>query len=143
MFESFEAAVLIQNQIRAALPARSGYGLPFIICHDDEIVERDMTLELGCLVEVSNHTPVALSNDLRLTLRQLPAIPTMAIMIVTGALEVIHARYGEMGQWMENNGYRLAGNPREIVLKPARSLHRHDLVTEIQFPVEPLRHHVE
>lgn len=102
-----------------------------------------MTLELGCLVEVSNHTPVALSNELRLTLRQLPAIPTMATMIVTGALEVIHARYGEMGQWMENNGYRLAGNPREIVLKPARSLHRHDLVTEIQFPVEPLRHHVE
>lgn len=143
MFESFEAAVLIQNQISAALPERSGYGLSFIICHDDEMVERNMTLELGCLVEVSNHAPVTLSNELRLTLRQLPAIPTMATMMVTDALEVLHASYGEMGQWVENNGYRLGDNPREIVLKPAQSLHGHDLVTEIQFPVEPLRHYVE
>jgi DNA-binding transcriptional MerR regulator len=143
MFESFDEAVMIQHQIRTMLPERNGYGLCFVICHDDEVIERNMTLELGCLVEVDNHAPVTLRHDLKLTSRQMEAVPTMATTIVTGALEVIHAMYGELGQWVQNNGYRLAGNPREIVLKPAQSMNGRDLVSEIQFPVKLLHQNVE
>lgn len=130
---------MTQRQIRSALPERSGYGLCFVICYDDEVVERDMTLEMGCLMEATDHAPVPLHNDLQLTSRQLPAVPMMATTIVTGALEVIHASYGEMGQWVESNGYRLAGNPREILLQSWQSGMGHDLVSEIQFPVKPLQ----
>ena len=143
VFESFEEATMIQRQIRTALPERSGYGLCFVICHDDEAVDRNMNLELGCLVEVNEHAPVPLYNELQLTLHQLPAVPTMATTIVIGSLEVIHASYGELGQWVENNGYRLAGSPREIVLNPSQSMIGSDLVSEIQFPVQFLRRDVQ
>ncbi len=136
VFASFEAAVLTHHQIRAALPERSGYGLCFILCHDDEIVEQDMTLEMGCLIEMSSHAPVRLHDGLHLTPRRLPAEPLMATTIITGALEVIHAGYGQMGLWMQHNGYRLTGKPREITLKGGQSVEGSDLVTELQFPVE-------
>lgn len=136
VFASFEAAVATQNHIRAALPERNGYSLYFVICHDEAIVEQDMNLEMGCMMQTSHHAPVTLYDGLQLTTRDLPAVPMMATTIITGALEVIHAGYGQMGLWVESNGYRLAGTPREIMLKAAQSSDGHDLVTEIQFPVE-------
>lgn len=139
VFQSFETAVMTHHQIRAALPERSGYGLCFIICHDDEVVDHDMNLEMGCLIETTSHDPVTLYDGLQLTTRQLPAEPMMATTIMTGALEIIHAGYGQMGLWVETNGYRLAGTPREITIKAAQSVGGGDLVTELQFPVEAVR----
>ena len=127
---------MIQHQIRTALPERSGYGLCFIICHDEDMSERDMNLEMGCLIDVKQHAPVMLYDGLQLTSKQLPAVPMMATTIVTGALEVIHAGYGQMALWIQNNGYQMAGNPREITLKNPESINGYDLVTELQFPVE-------
>jgi DNA-binding transcriptional MerR regulator len=136
LFESFDEAVMMQHRIRASLPEHSGYGLCFVICHDDEVVERDMTLEMGCVVETPAHAAVTVVDDFRLTPRQLPAVPMMATTVITGGLEVIHTGYGEMGLWAQNNGYRMTGKPREITLQPAESPDGRDLVTEIQFPVE-------
>lgn len=136
MFETFEEAVMMHHAIRAMLPERSGYGLCFIICHDDEVVERDMTLEMGCMVETSSHAPVTLPGSLHLTPRHLPAVPMMATAVITGGLEVIHAGYGRLGLWVQNNGYRMIGTPREITLKASYSSDGHDLLTELQFPVE-------
>lgn len=136
MFDSFADAVQMQYRIRAALPERSGYGLCFIICHDDELKERDITLEMGLLVETPTHAPVTLYDGVQLTARELPAAPVMATRIITGGLETIHAGYGEMGLWVQQNGYRMIGQPREITLQATQSASGHDLVTEIQFPVE-------
>lgn len=138
VFETFEAAVLAQHRIRHALPERAGYGLCFVICHDDEMIERDMTLELGCLTETHSHAPVALQDGLQLTSRHLPSVPTMATTVISGALEVIHASYGQMGLWMGQHGWRLTGKPREITLKAADAANGSDLVTELQFPVEAM-----
>src|SRR5690606_30701327 len=136
IFETFEEAVMMHDSIRTALPERSGYGLCFIICHDDEVVERDMTLEMGCMVETTSHAPVTLPGSSHLAPRQLPAVPMMATAVITGGLEVIHAGYGRLGLWVQNNGYRMTGTPREITLKASHSPSGHDLVTELQFPVE-------
>ncbi len=135
MFESFDEAVMMQYRIRAALPEQSGYGLCFIICHDDEVVERDMTLEMGCMVEAPARAPVTVYDDFRLSPRQLTAVPMMATTVITGGLEVIHAAYGKMGLWVQSNGYRMTDKPREITLRSTQSTDGHDLVTEIQFPV--------
>ena len=134
-FESFDVAVRMQQRIRAALPERSGYGLCFIICQDDEMLERDMTLEMGCLVESASHTAVTVYDDFRLLPRQLPAAPMMATTIITGGLEVIHAGYGALGLWVQHNGYHMIGKPREITLRATQSPGGRDLVTELQFPV--------
>lgn len=135
LFASFDEAVHMQNRIRAALPERSGYGLCFVICQEDEVMERDMTLEMGRMVETPAHALVTVVDDFRLTPRQLPAVPMMATTVITGGLEVIHAAYGEMGLWIQNNGYQMTGRPREITLQTTQSLDGRDLVTELQFPV--------
>jgi DNA-binding transcriptional MerR regulator len=139
IFETFEAAVMTQQQIRTALPERGGYGMCFVMCHDDEMVERNMTLEMGCLIETGSHEPVLLANGLQLCLRALPAIPMMATTVIHGALETIHAGYGQLGLWIRHNGYRMAGLPREITLRQSQSYVGVDLVTELQIPVESVQ----
>lgn len=137
--ESFDAGMAIFRQIRTALPEKSAYGLCFTICHNDDFTERDLDLEMGCIIEMQTHAPVPLQGGLILHFHELPAVTSMATTVVSGALETIHTGYTEIGRWTESNGYRLAGTPREITLQMARSTDGHDLITEIQFPVEPLR----
>jgi DNA-binding transcriptional MerR regulator len=140
MVETFEAGLLIFDHIKTALPDKSIYGFRFCICHSDDFVERDMDLEMGHLLLAKSHTPVPLSGDLHLRFRELPAVASMATVVVKGALESIHTGYAEVGFWAEANGYQLAGIPREITLQAPQAADGSDLITEIQFPVEPLRH---
>lgn len=140
--ESFEAGMGLFRQIRASLPTRSGRGFCYCICHSDGLAERDMDLEMGCTVEAKTHAPVPLAvapyNGLYLSFGELPAVETMATSVVKGALETIHTGYTEIGTWAEANGYRLAGPAREITLQFPQEADGSDLITEIQFPVEPV-----
>ena len=138
--ETFEAGLLIFDHISTNLPKKSIYGFRFCICHSNDFVERDMDLEMGHLLLTNSHTPVPLSGDLQLRFRELPAVATMATFVVKGALESIHTGYTEIGFWVEANGYRLAGIPREITLQIPQAADGSDLITEIQFPVEALHH---
>ncbi|MBI1878797.1 MAG: MerR family transcriptional regulator [Chloroflexi bacterium] len=45
--------------------------------------------------------------------------------------------YGAIGLWVEDNGYRIAGPGREVLIQPPRTDNLDEMVTEIQFPVEP------
>lgn len=142
--DDFEAALGVFERIQRALPEKGrlpekggGYGLYFCMCHSGEYVERDMDMEFGRMIEGGAHSPVALSGGaLRLTYRELPAVPVMATTVVTGALQTIHGGYREIGMWVEANAYCLAGIPREITLRYPRLADGSDLITEIQFPVE-------
>jgi DNA-binding transcriptional MerR regulator len=138
VFETFDDALRMQRAIRHALPEKQGYGFGFLMCHDDDILDRDMNLEIGCLLPEQQHVPVALHDGRQLSVRSLPAVETMATTVVQGPLEVIHAGYGDLGRWASLNGYRPTGQPREITLKMASSFDAHDLITEIQYPVLPL-----
>lgn len=65
---------------------------------------------------------------------ELPAA-TMATTVHKGHFDSIGQAYDALMQWIEANGYRIAGPSREVYLKFSRE----DLagnVTEIQFPVE-------
>ena len=134
MVESFQVGLAILGQIRTALPEKGG--LCFIICHDDDFLDRDMDLEMGRMVETSAPVAVTLYDDLQLRFRELPAVPTMATTVVKGALETIHTGYADIARWAEANGYRPAGKPREIVLQIPQFIDGSDLLTEIQYPVE-------
>lgn len=134
--ESFDAGMSIFGQIRNALPEKSGYGLCFCICHNGEIVDHDLDLEMGRLIDAQTHAPVPLFGDFQMRFRELPAAPAMATTVVKGALETIHTGYAEIGLWVEANGYRLAGTPRELTLQAPRAADHSDFITEIQFPVE-------
>ena len=71
------------------------------------------------------------------TVRQMDAVPLMASTIVTddfykqaGALL---PAYNALAQWIEENGYQIAGPPRELFYG---SVKNGDLTAEVQFPVE-------
>jgi DNA-binding transcriptional MerR regulator len=136
--ETFEHALEMMSHVREVLSEKKGYALQFLICHSDGLVERDMDLEIGCLIDASSHAPVRLDYGLQLHFDRLPAVEMMATTVVQGALETIHTGYRDIGMWVERNGYRLAGKPREISLKMPQTTSGSDLVTEIQFPVEQI-----
>lgn len=139
IIETFEVGVNIFGRIRAALPDRSGYGLCFCICHSEEMVDHDLDMEFGCLIEAKTHAPVLVSDGLQLQFRELSAVEMMATTVVKGPLETIHTGYREIGKWVEANGYRLGGTPRELSLQMPQFADGRDLITEIQFPVKPIR----
>lgn len=134
----FEGALAVFDQIMAVLSDKITYGLCFCICHSDEFTYTDLDMELGRLLEVNHHTAVMLPSGLQLQQRDLPAVETMATTIVTGALPTIHRGYAQLAQWIEHNGYQLAGIPREITLQAPTYLDGRDLITEIQLPVEAI-----
>jgi effector-binding domain-containing protein len=98
-----------------------------------------MDLEFGCLTEPRSRALVKMDNGLELRQRELPAAEMMATTVVQGALETIHTGYREIGMWIEANGYKLAGTPRELSLNIPRAADWSDLITEIQYPVAPRR----
>ncbi|MCA9913759.1 MAG: MerR family transcriptional regulator [Anaerolineae bacterium] len=134
----FEEAVELFWQIRSALPDNSSYGLNFCICYTEPGVDESMDMELGCVVDVNSHDAVMLHSGLQLEFRTIPAVDLMATSVVTGALETIHRGYADIALWVERNGYRMTDVARELTLQPASTLDGHDLITEIQVPVEPI-----
>lgn len=136
--ESFEVGMTIMSAVRRAVPLKAASELCFVICHSDGITDRDMDLEIGCLTETPGHRTISLYNDMQLTYRELPAEPTMATIVVKGALETIHTGYAQIGLWAEANEYRLAGAARELSLQIPKQADGSDLITEIQFPVSAI-----
>jgi DNA-binding transcriptional MerR regulator len=137
--ESTEAAMNLFGQIVAALPETSTYGLFFGVWHSEGIDERDLDVEMGRLITAKTHPPVPLHGGLHLSLRELPAVETMATFVVKGSTENMHIGYSAIGTWAETNSYRFAGPSREIALRPPLAADASDGITEIQFPVEPVR----
>ena len=51
--------------------------------------------------------------------------------------------YGAVGLWVEENGYRITGPVREVLIRPPRTNDLNEMVTELQFPVETTRNTLE
>jgi len=136
--ESMEAGQGILSQIMAALPEKNGYGLFFVIWHSGGPFERNSDAEIGRLLSTKKHPPVPLQGGLQLAYRELPAVATMATYVLQGPVEMAHIAYGEIGTWVEFNGYRFTDVPREIVLHLPQEADGSDGVTEIQYPIEPV-----
>lgn len=136
--EDFAVALDMFDRIERALPPANTYGWRFCICHSDGLVERDMDLEMGYFIDAKPDLPVPQRGPVQLHYRELPAAESMATIVVEGGLERIHTGYMEIGTWVEMNGYRLDGVPREITLQIPQAADGHDLISEIQFPVRPV-----
>lgn len=137
--ESLEDGMSIFGQIMSALPEKSGYGLFFAVLHNDGIDEGNMDVEIGRAITPKSHAPVPLRGGLQLRFRELPAVPTMATFVVKGPSANLLIGYSVIGTWAEASGYRFAGVPREVALQLPQRADWSDSITEIQFPVEPVR----
>lgn len=99
--------------------------------YDDEHRESDVDAEV--------YEPISpgLGESKRVRVRNLPATQ-MACAIHRGPYQTLHQTIEATVQWIETNGYRIAGPEREIYLTPARNSRQTDpdAVTEVQFPIE-------
>lgn len=123
--ESYTA--MIANGLDGAAP-------PYTIYHDEEFKPADMDIEIAIPVAASVKTSVALNGGRTLALRQQPALSSAAGVIHRGSYDTLEASYSAIGRWIEENGYRIVGPPREVYLTAPDS--PEGPITEIQYPVE-------
>lgn len=67
-------------------------------------------------------------------IKQVPGKLVASAMHV-GPYETIEPTYRELGKWVAEQGYQLAGPPEEIYFSDPNELPPEEYVTEIQFPV--------
>jgi DNA-binding transcriptional MerR regulator len=107
---------------------------PIAIFYDDEFMAADLDIAVAFPVDKSVKQEVALPGGRALGAQTLPEIATAACIIHHGSFDTINQSYSALATWMEANGYRVAGHPREVYL--AAPEEGRPPVTEIQFPVE-------
>lgn len=121
----------LYDEVFAHLGRHGADGLVAAIWHDEEHKERDVDAE--AVVFLKDRVP----ESGRVKVRELPAA-TMASAVHHGAYETLDRAYAAVVQWIEANGYRIVGSPRELYLHCPPPIRQDDesYVTEIQFPVE-------
>lgn len=134
--------------VRATLPAYSDVGKLFdelrgyterygirtsawiSVWHDEEYKDEDVDGEAA----IASTDPVP--EDGRVRQSHLSAVESMATTVHHGSFGTIGGAYAALLEWIEANGYRVAGPNRELYLRGGGERDNPDYVTEIQFPVE-------
>jgi len=130
-----DVGMLLGESFGALMPAGiQPISAPFTIFHDDEFKPSAMDVEIAIPVINSIRNRLLMQGGQELTPQMLPVIENAACVIHKGAHDYWNAAYGTLGKWVEANGYRLAGQIREVYLAAAES--DSGPITEIQYPVE-------
>lgn len=134
MFEEAETHIAPFNA-RADKP-------PMTIYHDQDYREKDIDAEIILPLKFA----IAGTGEMRVV--HLPQIQTAACVVHTGDYATIYQAYNTLLEWIEVNGYRIAGPIREVYLRytadglgidlPPTYLAKapNSFVTELQLPVE-------
>lgn len=98
----------------------------------------DIRLEIGYVLNEPVDDPVRLSEEFVLTTRELAGVETMATLVTVGDPNQgsIMSGYGALADWVEQNQYHLAGPQREVFLSLPPTAPPHQVVVEVQFPLE-------
>ncbi len=100
--------------------------------YDEGYKERDVDVE-ACQ-PIRGEVPVGG----RVKVYDLPGADTMACVVHHGPFTTVSDAYNALGQWVQANGYRIAGPGREVVLQaPSQAGVQDDpnTLVEVQFPV--------
>jgi len=136
-----EDAMALVEEISTTLPRTVGEKQigPFVaIVYSDMFELDDIDVELGYTLHHDFQETITLADNRIMTLRELPAVETMATVTRVGDLSQGHDSYGAIGLWVEANGYRFAGPGRELFIQFPQPGKEDEAVTEIQFPVEKI-----
>jgi DNA-binding transcriptional MerR regulator len=105
------------------------------IVYTDGFTLKNNDVEFGYLLKKPIEGPI-LSEDYVLHMRELPAIQIMATAVQTGSPDLVFVALGRIGQWIEANGYSIAGPYREIGLELPSSGIDDEMIIEVQMPIE-------
>ena len=134
MFEEAETYIARFNA-RADKP-------PMTIYHDQDYREKDTDAEVVLPLKL------AIDGSEEMQVIELPQLKTVACIVHTGDYATIYQAYNALLEWIEANGYRMAGPVREVYLRytadglgfdlPPTYLAKdpNSFVTELQLPVE-------
>lgn len=134
-----DAAFAVMQGLIQTLPqqvAQDALGYFTAIVHSETLENEQLDIELGAIFTGAADLSVCLPNERTLQVRALPAVATMASAVRVGGFEQSCLSYGAIGHWVEENGYRICGAGREVLIQPPRAGRPDEMVTEIQFPVE-------
>jgi DNA-binding transcriptional MerR regulator len=111
-------------------------GAAMTIYYNEGFVRENIDTE--CAFIIPDASPLKeIKPESTITIRQMEAVPQMASTIVTDDfyknVDGLTPAYNSLGKWIESNGYRMIGPPRELFYG---SVQNGDLTAEVQFPVE-------
>lgn len=114
------------------------FGPPMTIYHDESYTRENIDTECAFIIP-SGDVAKAVEPAGQIIIRQTEAIPNAATTIVTDdfhkKVDGLTPAYHAIGQWIEDNGYKIAGSLQELFYG---SQENGDLTAEIQFPVEKM-----
>jgi len=134
-----DAALAIMQELLTELPAHVSDGeLGYFttVIHSETLQSDRLDIELGAVLSGAGDRTVTLRSDRVLQMHTLPAAPKMATVVRVGGFENNCQSYGAIGLWVEDNGYRIVGPGREVLIQPPGGDSLDEMVTEIQFPVD-------
>lgn len=108
-------------------------GVSMGIYHDEEFNPERVDLEIAVPSEAVGSFPMNHSREMRA--RELPGVETMASILHQGRLDSLALTYQTLGEWVHQQGYRLAGPTRELYLQSSTPDSDGWLI-EIQMPVK-------
>jgi len=134
-----EEMLQLVEQVQRVLPSRVDPRVlgPFAgVVYTDGFTLRNNDVEFGYLLKKPVEEPIALSEEYVLRMHELPAIQTMATAVQTGGPDLVFVALGRIAQWIEANGYRIAGPYREIGVELPGSAPFDEMIIEVQMPLE-------
>lgn len=108
-------------------------GPPLTIYHDEDFKPGNLDVEVILPIGSPVIDDLALEGGRTLRAHTLPGIDTAACILHKGDYDTLEVSYTAIARWIERNGYRIAGPPREIYLTAPGD--PTGLLTEIQYPV--------
>ena len=134
-----DAALGIMKEMVQVLSARMDAGtLGYFttVVHSETLESDSLDIELGAVLTETADLSMRLSGDRLMKVRTLSAEAKMATVVRVGGFEKNCESYGAIGLWVEENGYRINGPGREVLIQQPRTERLEEMVTEIQFPIE-------
>lgn len=125
----------VATAVRTQIPAAARDNL-VVVAHSD-FEDENLELEIGVTLSRRINKPLRLPNRGDMTMTEIPAAGQLATLVRSGPNYQSHLAFGQLGIWMEANGYRIAGPCREVFLDlPFQVPDQEETTLEIQFPVE-------
>jgi DNA-binding transcriptional MerR regulator len=108
-------------------------GPSLTIYHNETFTRENIDTECAFIIPV----PAQTQSSGRIQVREMEASPLTASTIVTDdfykKVDGLTPAYNALAQWIEENGYKIVGSPRELFYGSPQT---GDLTAEVQFPVE-------
>lgn len=126
----------LMNQIPPLVGERS-LGHFITRLHSGDFSTENVDLEFGFILKGDVNQPIALDDEVTMSVNTFPAVDTMATLVYVGNPQDLHIGFRAIGEWLELHDYHIAAEPREIYIEVPRPGREDEAVVEIQVPVEP------